>query len=338
MNISFRFTALFTMLCAVAPAGSAAAQQNSRWQSISPATLNSQSVRLPLKGGQSPSVLQVQLLLDRAMFSPGILDGRWGRNTDKAVRRFQKREGLNGTGTVDENTLERLRQAAGNPQQLATRHTLSEEEVQGPFVTIPEDIYAKAEMECMCYESLAEKLGEMFHTSPALLRQLNPGINLNGLKAGDRLMVLNVRDRSAKLDGEVNRVVIADGGHYLHALDAQGRILFHAPSTLGSDFAPSPDGHFTVTRIAHDPTWHYQPDLLTGVPDEKRDAVIPPGPNNAVGVVWMDLSKPHYGIHGTSAPETIGYATSHGCVRLTNWDALFLADHVEQGMPVEFTT
>jgi lipoprotein-anchoring transpeptidase ErfK/SrfK len=337
MKTYLRLLPVFLLLCGVTAADSAHAQQNARWNSISPQTLNGQQVRLPVNGGQSPSVLQVQLLLDHALFSPGILDGRWGRNTAKAVRWFQQREGLNTTGTVNQPTLERLRQVAGNPTTLVEQHTLTAEDVDGPFVEIPEDIYAKAAMECMCYESLAEKLGEMFHTSPALLRQLNPGVDLNRLQAGDEIMVLNVREDSAAVGAKVARVVVADGGHYLHALDADGRILFHAPSTLGSDFAPSPQGSFTVTGIAPRPTWHYQPDLLTGVDDSRKDAVIPPGPNNAVGLVWMDLSKPHYGIHGTSAPETIGYATSHGCVRLTNWDALFLADRIEKGTPVKFT-
>jgi lipoprotein-anchoring transpeptidase ErfK/SrfK len=134
----------------------------------------------------------------------------------------------------------------------------------------------------------------------------------------------------------VARIVVSDGGHFVHALDRSGRILYHFPSTLGSKYAPSPSGSYSVRGVAWNPTWHYQPDLLTGVPDHQDDAVLPKGPNNAVGVVWMDLSVEHYGIHGTSAPETIGYATSHGCVRLTNWDAAFLAARVSGGTPVEF--
>jgi lipoprotein-anchoring transpeptidase ErfK/SrfK len=137
--------------------------------------------------------------------------------------------------------------------------------------------------------------------------------------------------------GKVAEIVVSDGGHFVHGVDASGRVIYHFPSTLGSEYAPSPDGEYRVTSIAHDPTWHYQPDLLTGEPDDRDDAVIAAGPNNPVGVVWMALSKPHYGIHGTSAPETIGYVTSHGCVRLTNWDARFLADHADAGVPVRFT-
>ena len=320
-------------MLAVLAAVPCAAQQ---WSSISPKAMQGNPIQLPVEGKSGPAVLGVQVLLDRALFSPGIIDGRWGKNTAKAVRWFQKREGLSGDGTMNRATLQRLREVAGSGSLVRT-HKLSSEDVSGPFVNIPEDMYAKAKMECMCYESLAEKVGEMFHTSPDLLRQLNPGTDLGGLSAGDQIAVPNVRDKSVD-GGKVAKLVVSDGGHYLHALDGDGRILYHFPSTLGSQFAPSPDGKFSINLIEWDPKWHYQPDLLTGVPDDKKDAMIPSGPNNAVGVVWMDLSKEDYGIHGTSAPETIGYATSHGCVRLTNWDARFLAERIEAGIPVEFTT
>ncbi len=125
-------------------------------------------------------------------------------------------------------------------------------------------------------------------------------------------------------------------GSFVHALDRAGRILYHFPSTLGSTYDPSPQGSFTITSVTEDPWWHFQPSILAHVPDDKPEARIPPGPNNAVGLVWMDLSAPHYGIHGTKSPETIGYATSAGCVRLTNWDALFLSRRVAKGTPVRF--
>lgn len=308
-----------------------------KWEDISAQAVNQNPMHLPLAGDVAgPSVLRTQILLDRALFSPGVMDGRWGKNTEKAVYWFQRREGLRANGQVDEATFQRLQQAAGAPQQLIREHALSAKDVEGPFLEIPEDIYEKAQLECMCYESLREKLGELFHATPELLEQLNPGVELNALKAGDRIQVPQVRANDAAPSGKPERLVISDGGFYLHALDAQGRVLYHFPTTLGSDYAPSPSGDFKIVGIAQDPTWHYQPGLLTGVPDEEEDAVIPPGPNNAVGVVWMELSKPHYGIHGTSAPETIGYTTSHGCVRLTNWDARFLSQQIAQGIPVEF--
>ena len=320
-----------------APRGAATDTAIDRWSEISPRTVNDGNVQTPLHGDVSgPSVVRVQTLLDRTSFSPGIIDGRWGKNTEKAVHWFQYANGIEATGQVDRATLERLVREAGAPSQVIIEHALSEEDVSGPFLQLPSDVYERAEMECMCYESLSEQLAERFHSTPALLRQLNPNVDLDAVSAGDRLSVPAVRDVPEGQRGEVARIAISDGGHYLHALDADGNILYHFPSTLGSDYAPSPTGDYSIESIHPDPTWHYQPSLLTGVPDDQPDAVLPPGPNNAVGVVWMQLSKPHYGIHGTKAPETIGYVTSHGCVRLTNWDASFLAGRLSPGTPVEF--
>lgn len=309
------------------------------WEDISAESTNSGPVSLPVYGDVAgPSVLRVQILLDRALFSPGIVDGRWGRNTEKAVYWLQKREGLPASGHVDQATWERLQQAGGQPTELVRTHQLTADDVAGPFVSLPEEYYDRRDMECQCYESLAEKLAERYHTSEELLRQLNPDIDLNTVAAGASLIVPNVERGSAAPAnaGGIARIVISDGGGYLHALDASDRIVYHFPATLGSDYSPSPTGDYSITNIAHDPTWHYQPDLLEGVDDSDPDAVLPAGPNNAVGVVWMQLSMPHYGIHGTSAPETIGYATSNGCIRLTNWDAELLGERVQPGTPVEF--
>jgi lipoprotein-anchoring transpeptidase ErfK/SrfK len=315
----------------------AGAPNPERWEQISPERVNRGSIHLPLHGSASgPSVVAAQVLLDRALFSPGIIDGHWGKNAEKAVYWFQHREGLPTTGRVDRATLERLGEVAGRPGELVRRHRLTADDVEGPFVELPEDIYEKAKLDCLCYESLTEKLGERFHTSPEMLAQLNPGVDLDGLSAGDEIAVPNIRDPGAGSGAQVARLVVSDAGHFVHALDAQGRILFHFPSTLGASYSPSPTGDYRVTSITKEPWWHYQPRLLPHVDDEDEDATIPPGPNSAVGMVWMALSKPHYGIHGTSAPETIGYATSAGCVRLTNWDVLFLADRVRPGVEVEF--
>ena len=315
------------------------------WNEISARTVNARPADLPLAGDVSgPSVARLQVLLDRVRFSPGIIDGRWGKNTEKAVYWFQNERGMEATGEADRATMDRLEEEAALRDRVVISHTLTEADVRGPFVDLPEDTYARAEQDCLCYESLREKLGEVFHTSPELLEQLNPGVDLGAVSAGDQLDVPNVEafhvdalpDGKYTGGGEVARIVISDGGHYLHGLNAEGNILYHFPTTLGSDYAPSPSGDFSVTSITFDPTWHYQPDLLTGVDPSEEDAILPPGPNNAVGIVWMQLSRDHYGIHGTSAPETIGYATSHGCVRLTNWDAAVLGQSIPEGVTVEF--
>lgn len=307
-----------------------------RWQDISAATANGPAYRLPTgRGHTGPTVLHVQVLLNRALFSAGMLDGRWGRNTQHAVLFFQQREGLPATGAVDSATHARLSAIAG-AQPTIRRHVLTAEEVRGPFVDIPANIYEHARLTCSCYESLTEKLTETFQATTDLLRKLNPGVDLDAVAAGDSLNVPAVRDPNAIPAGEVKQIVVSGSSNYLHALDANGRILYHFAATLGSTIDPSPDGDFRVTSIHPNPWWNYQPKLLAHIPDDRPNALIPPGPNNAVGRVWMSLSAPHYGIHGTKSPETIGYAESAGCVRLTNWDVLFLSTRVAPGTPVSF--
>ncbi|CAN5779745.1 hypothetical protein BH23GEM10_BH23GEM10_14970 [soil metagenome] len=310
---------------------------NESWDDITMESVNGGPIALPVGGDvEGPSVLRVQVLLDRAVFSPGVMDGRWGSNTEKAVYWLQKREGLPATGEVDEQTWQRLQQLATGTQELVTARSLTQDDVAGPFVTLPAEYYDRRDMDCQCYESLGEKLAERFHTTEDLLEKLNPNVDLNSLSAGQTLNVPAVSNRRAPANATVAKLVVSDGGGYLHALDASGNIVYHFPATLGADYSPSPSETLRITNIAQDPTWHYQPDILEGVDDDLPDAVLPAGPNNAVGVVWMQLSKEHYGIHGTSAPETIGYATSNGCIRLTNWDAGFLSQRIEPGVTVEF--
>ena len=306
-----------------------------KYSDISMESVNTNKQYTPLSGDVSgPSVFRAQLLLDRTQFSPGIIDGKWGKNTEKAVYWFQKKESLPATGQVDQKTYQRFIERAGSTDKLVIEHELSEKDVSGPFVKIPSDIYEKAKMECMCYESLTEKLSEKFHITPGLLQQLNPKVKLDELKAGDKIIAPNLPPVEENPKKDVDRIIVSDGGHYVHALDAQKNILAHYPTTLGSDYNPSPSGEYKINSVTEKPTWHYQPKLLNE--GSGKNAMIPPGPNNAVGMVWMDLSKPHFGIHGTSAPETIGYATSHGCIRLTNWDAIALGRRVKAGTPVEF--
>lgn len=291
-------------------------------------------IRLPV-GANAPgaSIRIVQTLLDRAGMSPGIIDGRWGMNTEKAVYWLQRRDGLAPTGQVDSLTWTRLQELAARPDRPVETVQLTAEDVAGPFVEIPADVYAQAELDCMCYGSLSEKLGERFHSSPGLLAELNPGVDLDALAAGDSLRVPAIGP-AEPASGRVARIVISGAGHYLHLLDARDRILHHFPATLGSEYHPSPTGDYSVVSVTRDPWFHYQPALLgEGTGDNAR---IPPGPNSPVGAVWIALSKEHFGIHGTARPATIGYATSHGCVRLTNWDARFVADLVGPGVPVEF--
>lgn len=335
------------------------------FESISPDTLRAAPALPVPQDGAGPSALRVQILLDRARFSPGILDGHWGKNTEKAVYWFQHARGMNATGEVDRATWDALRRAAGPERPYVRQITLTAQDVTG-FAPVPEDVYAQAELDCLCYGSPLERIAERSHSTTELLAQLNPNADLENLAAGATLWVPDVppvipaqvpppQNRAAgeagnasassqepagasqpAAAGQVQRLVISKQGFYLHALDGQGNILFHFPSTLGSDYDPSPGGEHKVTLVKRNPDFHYQPKLFHDVPDTEKDAYLPPGPNSPVGLVWMQLSKPNYGIHGTAVPDTIGYTSSHGCIRLANWDALFLADRIRPGVPVEF--
>ena len=315
----------------------ALAPNGEKWEQISAEAVNLGATVFPVGRGHSgPSVMRVQVLLDRALFSPGMIDGRWGKNTQNALYWMQSREGLPATGTVDPATYARLEELAGRPAELVRAHVLTPDDVKGPYTAIPANIYEQARLSCSCYESLTEKLTESFHVSTGVLQKLNPGVRLDSLGAGDTLMVPSVRDAAAPAAGVIASLVVSGPDNYIQALDSAGRILYHFPTTLGSTFDPSPEGDFRVTSVHPDPWWRYQPKLLAHVEDWKPEALIPPGPNSAVGKVWMALSAPHYGIHGTKSPETIGYATSAGCVRLTNWDVIYLSRRITPGVPVRF--
>ena len=301
--------------------------------------INAAPVVVPLKGDVSgPSVLKTQVFLDRSGFSVGALDGRWGRNTAIALWWFQRSRGINApdAGALDEQTYRTLAATVGANQQALVQHTLTEEDVKGPFITVPEDVYDKEKLNCLCYESLKEKLAEQFHTTAEFLDLLNPQVKFSDLTAGQSLWVPNVRAPLTQDQQDIARVVISIKGNTFNAFDAAGNLVFHSPTTLGSKYDPSPRETVEVKKITFDPHFHYQPTLFHEVPDSDPEANLPPGPNSPVGVVWIALSKPHFGIHGTSDPDSIGYASSHGCVRLANWDARDVAHRVKPGVQVEF--
>lgn len=314
---------------------------------VSAADVEARPKRFPVRIPESgPLALHLQILLDRAGFSPGIIDGAWGLNARKAITFFTKpddNDRLRGDSpppvtSIDQSTYARLRSAA-RAKPLLRHYTVTADDLDGPFTAIPEDVYKQEKLPCLCYSSPLEQLSERFHSSRKLLADLNPRVNLDRLKPGTRILVPNVEADNVALPQDtaiIARVIISKKHFWTHAVDEAGRIIYHFPSTLGAGYDPSPTGDYKITYVARDPTFRYQPKLFAEVPDEEPEAKLRPGPNSPVGRVWMSLSKPHYGIHGTSSPETIGYANSHGCVRLTNWDALRLSDLVDAGTPVQF--
>lgn len=303
---------------------------------LQPAAVNDAPVSLPIRDDVSgPSVIKTQVYLDRIHFSVGPIDGRWGRNSAIAVWWYQRARGLETTGVVDEKTFRMLAGEAGYAPAV-TRYTLTADDVKGPFTQVPEDVYEKAKLDCLCYESLQEKLSEKFHVTADFLDVLNPGVKFADLHAGDAIFALNVRPPLEQDTNDLAKVVVSIAGNTFNGYDANGNLIFHSPTTLGSKYDPSPDETLKVVDIARDPHFHYQPTLFHEVPDSDPEAMLNPGPNSPVGVVWIALSRAHYGIHGTSDPDSIGYASSHGCVRLTNWDAGEVSHRVRKETPVEF--
>lgn len=278
----------------------------------------------PVTANKSADMLPAQVLLDRAGFSTGEIDGAGGPNTRQAIAAFEREKKT----TIAEAL------AAAEPATIS--YTITAEDEAAPRTEIiPEDMMEKAKLKRLDYKSMLEMLGERFHASPALLTKLNPA---SKFAVGDQITVPNVQVVSEAEGKPLPNITVkvSKANNTLTVLDASGATLMHAPVTSGSEHDPLPIGPWTVTAVARNPTFNYNPDLFWDAEPSHAKAKIPAGPNGPVGVVWIDISKPHYGIHGTPEPGSVGHTSSHGCVRLTNWDALKLAAMVGKGTKVEF--
>ena len=302
----------------------AAATGKAVGDAMTPENVNT-AISTPVDSRRGAAVLRAQILLDRANFSPGEIDGAFGSNVGRAIGGFQARNGLPESGKLDAPTWAALNL---DTAPALTTVTIAAEDVDGPFEKAPGDMMQKAKMKALVYASALEALGEKYHSSPELLKELNPGAKF---AAGEQIVVPNVAS-PAPLPAAA-KVVVDKSASTVAVVDAGGRVVAQFPATTGSEHDPLPIGEWKIQGVSKNPVFNYNPDLFWDAKSGHAKATIPAGPNNPVGVAWIDLSKEHYGIHGTPEPRTIAKTQSHGCIRLTNWDVLKLAAAVKPGTP-----
>ena len=276
-------------------------------------------------------LVRVQVLLERARFSPGAIDGLEGSNMRQALKAFEEAQGLTADGVLDPEAFQRLQQTG--PGAVTAEYRITQADVTGPYLgAVPTELEAQGALPAMGFGNVVEALAERFHVTEALLRAMNPTADFT--RAGQVLAVPAVDRRP--LAAPVDHIVIDKAEGSLRAFAEDGALLAYYPATIGSTDNPTPSGVVKVNGVARNPDYVYDPKKLSYGTTDRR-VVVKPGPNNPVGVVWIDLNRPSYGIHGTPDPDKVGKTASHGCVRLTNWDAWRLADAVKPGVEVRFT-
>lgn len=275
---------------------------------------------------RSTDLLKAQVLLDRANFSPGEIDGRDGPNLQRAISGFQEARRLPVSGKLDDATWQALNADTG---AVLVTYRITDADVAGPFAAVPKDMVAQSKLSALGFRNIEEALCEKFHASPALLKRINPNV---AFKAGVEIQVPNVAG-GGSVGQMASRLLVTKNG-IVRAFDNDGAILAQYPCSSGSERDPLPIGTWKINGVARNPPFHYNPSLFWDADPSHTKAKIAPGPNNPVGVVWIDISKDHYGIHGTPEPAKVGHAQSHGCIRMTNWDAMDLAAKVKPGTEV----
>ena len=281
--------------------------------------------------GLDPALVKAQILLDRAGFSPGEIDGRAGENERKAITAFAAAHGLHSDGKLNAQLWSELTATSNEP--VLTEYTIVEKDVQGPFLKrLPAKMEEMKDLDRLSYTSPVEALAEKFHMSEALLKALNPAKSLD--RAGETIVVADVA--GSPPHRQVTKIDVDKRERVVRAFDKGGNLVAVFPASIGSTEKPAPSGTYKVTGVSENPTYRYNPNYHFKGVAAKQPFTIKPGPNNPVGVVWIALSAKGYGIHGTPDPAKVSKTTSHGCIRLTNWDAKALAAMVEKGASVTF--
>jgi lipoprotein-anchoring transpeptidase ErfK/SrfK len=276
-------------------------------------------------GASGVTVIRAQILMDRARFSPGEIDGRFGPDLQVAVKGYRERHQLKPSGVIDAEMWTLLN---ADTEDLLTTYTITAADIREPLVTIPKDVEEQAKLKRMGYASHAEQIAEKFHVSQRLLEELNPGVKFD--KPATEILVPRVERAPA---GRAAKVVVSKSKRTVTALAANGHVLAQYPATMGGPHDPLPIGSWKVTVVRPYPVFYYNPERFWNAKQDSPKAALPPGPNNPAGTVWIGLSKPHYGIHGSPEPSEIRRTESYGCIRLTNWDATDLSRMVRVGTP-----
>jgi lipoprotein-anchoring transpeptidase ErfK/SrfK len=313
-------------------AGAADAALPAAGKAIDAAAFQPTPVKASAKLAYDPLLLKAEVLLDRAGFSPGVIDGKGGTNLQHALQAFAVAHGLPGSGALDAGTWRALVAAETAPAMQS--YVVTAEDEAGPFIgTPPTNYQALSKLPALGYTGPLQELSEKFHMDPRLLQALNPGADFS--KVGQTLLV--AAPRAGPRDIQVTRIEVDKSDDEVRAFGSDGKLVAFYPATVGSTERPAPSGVFSVTSVAPHPAYFYDPARLTFTPAGAKGKLrIAPGPNNPVGSTWIALSVPTYGIHGAPDPTVIGKRQSHGCVRLTNWDAVELGKAVKKGVQVAF--